>query len=173
MPPDVERTEKMPEERQTRRRVQRGLQRAPAWQVLIALALVITALIGLCQVTGLASRLKPRPPAPTATPTSLPTFTPVPTWTATSTLTPTATPTPQPQLMPGGRAVVQGTGLQQLRLRAGPGLDGEVLQLLPDETQLKVLEGPELSDGHKWWKVQTDDGLVGWVAGDWLVPLVP
>lgn len=75
--------------------------------------------------------------------------------------------------MPGGRAVVQGTGAQQLRLRAGPGLTAEILQLLPDETQLNVIEGPELADGHKWWKVQTVDGLVGWVAGDWLVPLVP
>lgn len=75
--------------------------------------------------------------------------------------------------MPGGRAVVQGTGVQQLRLRAGPGLDKEMLCTLPDDTKLMVLEGPELADGYTWWKVQTDDGLVGWVAGDWLVPIAP
>jgi len=75
--------------------------------------------------------------------------------------------------MPGGQAVVQGTGAQQLRLRAGPGLDKEMLATLPDDTRLKVLDGPETADGYKWWKVQTEDGLVGWVAGDWLVPIAP
>lgn len=75
--------------------------------------------------------------------------------------------------MPGGQAVVQGTGAQQLRLRAGPGLDKEMLGTLPDDTRLKVLDGPETADGYKWWKVQTEDGLVGWVAGDWLVPIAP
>ncbi|MBC7233391.1 MAG: SH3 domain-containing protein [Chloroflexi bacterium] len=149
------------------------MRRAPAWQVLVALALVVIAIIGLCRVTGWTGRLAPPSPTPAATSIPMPTFTSFPTLTVTPTALSTATPTPQPLLMPGGQAVVQGTGAQQLRLRAGPGLDKEMLGTLPDDTRLKVLDGPETADGYKWWKVQTEDGLVGWVAGDWLVPIAP
>ena len=69
--------------------------------------------------------------------------------------------------------MVSGAGAKQLRLRVGPGLTYETLQTLKDGTHLTVLEGPEQADGYKWWRVQTDDGQEGWVAGDWLVPVTP
>jgi hypothetical protein len=48
-----------------------------------------------------------------------------------------------------------------------------MLRTLEDGTQLQVLEGPEAADGYEWWKLRTDDGLEGWAAGDWLVPVAP
>ncbi|MGC8786043.1 MAG: SH3 domain-containing protein [Anaerolineae bacterium] len=131
----------------------------------------MSAIVGLYRVTRPTGKLTPPAPVPTAT--FMPTLTPFLTLTPIPTMIPTATPTPLQQLMPGGQAIVQGTGEQQLRLRAAPGLDKEILRTLPDETRLKILEGPEVADGYKWWKVQTDDGLVGWAAGDWLVPTAP
>jgi hypothetical protein len=176
MLPDAVKTERGPEEADahpTPRPVRRGL---PPWQMLVALALVLVAIVGLCQVTGLARRLRPLPaptPVPTATlvptamavatPTSIPTDTPVP--------TPTATPVPV--IMPGGQVIVRGTEGQQLSLRALPAVTQARLRILDEGTVLKVLEGPEAADGFQWWKVQTSDGVEGWVAGNWLVPLAP
>jgi len=150
----------------------RRLRASSSWQMLLALALVLVAAAGLCRVSGLSNRLTPLP-TPTATSTSLPTRTALPTWTLTSTPVPTATATPVPVIMPGGQAEVSGVGAQQLRLRAGPGLTHETLRTLQDGTRLTVLEGPEAADGYKWWKVRTEDGQEGWVAEDWLVPVVP
>lgn len=148
------------------------MQRASAWQMLIALAFVLIAVVGLCQVSGLAKRLRPLP-TPTPTATLVPTATALPTLTPTDTPVPTATATPVPVIMTGGQVIVKGTEGQQLRLRAGPALTQETLRIVEEGTVLKVLEGPEAADGFKWWKVQTDDGVAGWVAGDWLVPVVP
>lgn len=144
----------------------------PAWQMLLALGLILVALAGLCQVSGLSERFRTLP-APTGTPTAPPTLTQVPTVTPTATLQPTATATPVPIVMTGGEATVSGTEGSQLRLRSAPGLDQETLGTLEDGTHLIVLEGPESVDGHEWWKVRADDGRQGWVAGDWLVPVVP
>lgn len=144
----------------------------PPWQMLLALGLVLVAVAGLCQVSGLFDRFGPLP-APTATPTALPTLTQVPTATPTPTLQLTATATPVPMVVTGGEATVSGTGASQLRLRSGPGLNQETRGTLEDGTHLTVLEGPESVDGYEWWKVRADDGRQGWVAGEWLVPVVP
>lgn len=151
-----------------------GLRRAPAWQMLLILVLILIAIVGLCQVSGLATKLRPPPtPTPTALPTPPPTFTPLPTATPTPTPVPTATVTPQPQIAPGGQVVVQGTGTDKLRLRTGPGLTHELVAALDDGTRLRVLEGPEMADGYAWWRVQTEGGQVGWAAANWLVPIIP
>lgn len=68
---------------------------------------------------------------------------------------------------------MQGTAGQKLRLRVGPGLNEDTLRIVDDGTRLRVLEGPTTADGYDWWKVQTDDGLLGWTAGTWLVPVAP
>ncbi len=178
MLPDAVKTENDPEEAEPRPAARSERRRPPPWQILVALVLVLVAFAGLCQVTGLARLLRPQ-----ATPTSAPTATIVPTAmavpTATSipTVVPTDTPvptaTPAPAIGPGGQVIVQGTEGQQLRLRAGPALDNVTLRILDEGTKLTVLEGPEASDGFQWWRVQTEDGLIGWVASDWLVPVVP
>ena len=140
--------------------------------MLVAMAFVLIAIVGLCRVTGLATRLRPLATA-TPTVTLVPTATALPTVTPTNTLVPTATATPVPEVMPGAQVIVTGTEGQQLSLRAGPALTQDRLRIVEEGTVLKVLEGPEVANGFQWWKVQTDDGLVGWVAGNWLVPVAP
>jgi uncharacterized protein YraI len=75
--------------------------------------------------------------------------------------------------MAGGLAEVSGTGADELRIRSGPGLTYETLGTIADGMALAVLEGPEESDGHQWWKVVTNDGQEGWVAGEWVRPVSP
>jgi hypothetical protein len=144
----------------------------PAWQMLLALGLILVAVAGLCQVSGLSDRFRTLP-APTGTPTAPPTLTQVPTVAPTATVQPTATATPVPIVVTGGEAMVSGTGASELRLRSAPGLNQETLGTLEDGTHLTVLEGPESVDGYEWWKVRADDGRQGWVASEWLVPVVP
>jgi hypothetical protein len=172
MLPDAVKTEEGPEEAETRPAPRRKMRGVAAWQMLVALVIVLIAVVGLCQATGLGARLRPSP-TPTPTATLVPTATALPTLTPTETPVPTATATPVPVVMSGGQVVVKGTEGQQLRLRAGPALTQETLRIVEEGTILKVLEGPEAADGFQWWKVQTDDGVTGWVAGNWLVPVVP
>jgi hypothetical protein len=88
-------------------------------------------------------------------------------------VTATATDTPVPVLMVGTTAEVSGTGTDQLRLRVAPGLTEGTIATIGDGARLQVLEGPQASDGYKWWLVSTDEGQEGWVAEDWLVPVAP
>ena len=152
------------------------LQRSPLWQIALALSFVVIAAVGLCRVSGLSDRLRPLP-MPTDAPTPGATRTLLPTWTATPTPQPTPTATntatPVPVVMAGGDVVVAGTGPARLRLRAGPGLTQETLMTLDDGMSLAVLEGPVSADEYEWWKVRTEDGQEGWVAGDWLSPAAP
>jgi hypothetical protein len=166
-----------PREPQARRAADRG-GRPQALTGRMALVLAFGALValGLCQVSGLSERLRPLPlPIDTATPMA--TRTPLPTWTPTDTPSPTpvpsATATSVPVMMAGGLAAVSGTGSEELRVREGPGLEYETLGTLSDGTPLTVLDGPQTADGYQWWKVATDDGQEGWVAGDWLLPVSP
>lgn len=174
MAPDAVKRDPAPDE-QKRSRLPGGFKLSSTLQIALIVALILIALVGLCQVTGLAAKLGLGPaPVPTATPTALP---PTPTLvpTITSTPTPAATPTatPPPQLAVGGKAVVQGTSGQKLHVRASPGTTQQVIIDLDDGAKLQILEGPQAADGYTWWKVQTEDSHVGWAADNWLTPVAP
>jgi len=172
MLPDAVKTEHEPEETETQPAPRAGRRRAFAWQMPAVLAVVLIALIALCQLTGLTRRLRPLP-TPTPTATLVPTATALPTSTPTDTPVPTATATPVPVILVGGRVVVQGTEGQQLSLRAGPAVAQNRLRIVEEGSVLKVVEGPVAADGFQWWRVQTSDNVEGWVAGNWLVPVAP
>jgi len=148
-----------------------GMRRSTALQMLFVLALIAIALVGLCQVSGMAKRVFPAARGPTPTQTQVPTNTPQPTFPPTLTPVPTATLTPVPQIAVGGVVVVRGTAGEKLRMRAAPGVAHDVVASLDDGTRLKVLDGPQAADGYTWWRAQTSAGAVGWVAADWLAPV--
>ena len=115
----------------------------------------------------------PEPTAVPATvaPTEIATITPVatepqvtptsPAPTATTTPPSTETPTPAPLTA----TVSSGVGIY---LRSGPGTESAELQYLEDGTILFVLGGEQAADDLRWQQVQTDTGLVGWVAADFI-----
>jgi hypothetical protein len=99
---------------------------------------------------------------PTATSETLPTASPV--VTATPVLSPTATPEggiPSPTV--GGRAQVT-TQYQYINLRDEPGQGTNVIGQLANGTVVTILDGPQDVDDLRWWKVQDDQGNVGWAA---------
>lgn len=115
---------------------------------------------------------------PTATPTPTPTVAlptglpPIPPTTA-----PTPTDTPEPTRAPvgnigvGGKVRVTGTGAARLNVRQQPGTGAPIVTRAEDGHIFTVLEGPQTADGYQWWKVQDDQGVVGWAAANWLEPV--
>lgn len=114
-------------------------------------------------------------PTPTSTltlPTQLPTVTPI--------VLPTDTPTPLPPqgiFGVGDRVAITNSSAQGVRVRAGGGLDfatqviaydGDVFIVLPAEDD--SAEYPVQSDGYTWWRVRTENDLVGWIAEIFLTP---
>ena len=62
-----------------------------------------------------------------------------------------------------------------LNMRRVPGLNHEVLQMLPHDTVVTVVALPQTVDGYVWWQVCTDDQVHGWVveAVDGISTLIP
>ena len=153
-------------ERQPRAGERRGL---PLWPLVVILLLILAVFIALWN---------PFAPAPLPTPEILPTATPaLPTLAPLPTATPTPKPTPTPsvptEITVGGYVKVVGAEVDQLSYRSGPGLNYARLTIVKDGTILEVLEGPEEADGYTWWRLEDEDGFIGWAADDWLEPTLP
>lgn len=83
-----------------------------------------------------------------------------------------------PAFKAGDEARVQTTEGDPLNLRAVPG--GEVLLSLVSGSRVRVTGGPRVQEGFRWWRVQTPNGISGWVVeavrdgqGDLLRTLLP
>lgn len=103
--------------------------------------------------TPRATATSTRPPVPTATPTEVPpTPTPAP---------PTPTPAPgQPQIGQKARIVAR-TGVN---IRQAPSTTAPRVGRYGAGVLVAVLEGPVEADGFRWWRVDDQQGVVGWVA---------
>jgi len=152
--------------RQTRAKGRRGL---PLWPLAVILLLILTVLITLWNPFA-----PPTQPTmeiiPTVTP-ALPTVAPFPT--ATPTPKPTPTPGVPTEIAVGGHVKVVSAEADALSYRSGPGLNYARLTLVKDGTILEVLEGPEEADGYTWWRLEDEDGFIGWAADEWLEPTLP
>lgn len=104
-----------------------------------------------------------------------PTLTPKP-------MEPTGIPSPTPTsifFLPegvigiGGYVQVIGTGGAGLRMRADPGLDGDIQFTALDSEVFLVIDGPVEADGYHWWHLEApyDKTRNGWSAGDFLTPI--
>ncbi len=112
-------------------------------------------------------------PTPAITATPWPTVTPMVVVAPTETVQPTAAATPKPTTIAiGARVQVAGTGASKLRVRQGPGTNTATLRFVPDGTQFVVVDGPTDANGFTWWKIDDQNGLVGWAAVQYL-QLVP
>jgi len=60
-----------------------------------------------------------------------------------------------------------------LNLRSEPSLNGNILEKLPADEVITVLDGYIDIDDYYWWKIQTQDGAEGWAVevANWYKPL--
>ena len=150
---------------------------------LVALGLVWVGPIVACGSFQPRPTPSPQPVIATATPLSPAAVqapaTPAPTLsppaTATALPSPTPTITVQNRLNVGDQArIVADTGLN---IREQPSTNAPVVILLAQGKRVLVLEGPVASDGYIWWKVDDNQGNIGWIAGgdgseEWISPQV-
>jgi hypothetical protein len=104
-------------------------------------------------------------PAPTAT---LPLPSPSPNL---STPTPSIPPPPPPGVLAVGAYVqITGTGGDGLRVRAEPGLQGEMRFLALEAEVFLVTDGPREADGYTWWYLEApaEEGRQGWAVSNFL-----
>jgi hypothetical protein len=104
-------------------------------------------------------------PAPSAT---LPLPSPTPDL---STPTPSVPPPPPPGVLAIGAYVqITGTGGDGLRVRAEPGLQGEVRFLAMEAEVFQVKDGPQEVDGYSWWYLEApaEDLRQGWAVSNFL-----
>ena len=108
--------------------------------------------------TATLAPIEPTPPSVELDPTPQPTVPP--------TDAPPEAPTNTPEPVVETAVVSSGVGVW---LRATPGTGGEQLEWLLDGTLLNLLAGQETVDALLWQQVQTESGVIGWVAADFLL----
>jgi len=80
-------------------------------------------------------------------------------------------PPPTEQLAPTKWMKVTDTGALGLRRRSGPGLNYETTGVFDDGAELRVIGGPQEADGIVWWQLESESGVTGWAAGNYLKPI--
>lgn len=102
-------------------------------------------------------------PAPSAT-------LPVPTPEPTPTTAPVPTAVSQGPLTIGALVQITGTGNDGLRLRKGPGLDGQFLFLAIEAEVYRVTDGPREADGYTWWYLVNpyQESIQGWGVANYM-----
>jgi uncharacterized protein YraI len=68
--------------------------------------------------------------------------------------------------------VVANTDGAGVNLRAAPSTSADILQTLPEGTQLAVVGESVSAEGYVWWPVEFGD-LSGYVVADYLAPATP
>lgn len=77
-----------------------------------------------------------------------------------------------PQRVVVGEKAYVCTQSDRLIVRSGAGKDSTEIERIYPGAELLILKGPKCADSWSWWRVRTEDGLIGWVAegGDGVDP---
>ncbi|WP_374689672.1 SH3 domain-containing protein [Promineifilum sp.] len=128
-------------------------------------------------LSGRGATTEPTPPPPTlpaqVTPTapSAPVVQPTTAPALPSPTSPPVSPTPQATAAPTGTPAPQTATVSSgvgVWLRGAPSTSGEQLEWLLDGTVVTLLAGQQTADDLLWQQVQTQTGVEGWVARDFL-----
>jgi uncharacterized membrane protein len=116
----------------------------------------------------------PTLPPPSATPTQ----TQVPEATLTPSVTPTIRPSETPTITftPGPTPIwakIEAESQGGIRLRSGPSFSSKVIEIIENGILVKLLNEVTYAEKVWWERIETVDGLVGWVVQSGLVTATP
>jgi hypothetical protein len=103
-------------------------------------------------------------PTPQGTPLGLIAVTPAAT---SQTPTVTASPTPRTTIGPGATVIVANTDGAGVNFRSAPSTSADVIERLPEGTELTVVGESVTADGYVWWPVKYRN-QTGYVVADYL-----
>ncbi len=98
---------------------------------------------------------------------------PSPTPRVSSPFVPTASPvsSPTPKVVPGiGFVRIGNTNDFGANVRSEPGLEYEMLTQLSDGSRVELTGEVQSADGFTWQRVRLEDGRLGWIADNFLIP---
>ena len=90
-----------------------------------------------------------------------------------SLLVPTQSPESSltPEVVPGlGFARIGNTQGFGVNVRSEPGLEYEILTQLPDGSRVELTGEAQSANGFTWQRVRLEDGHLGWIADNFLIP---
>lgn len=170
--------------RERRQRRQRSDSKEPIPWIWLGMGILVTAL-GVYLAINLANAFLIREPLAVTLPTPTvirltapPTVEPSPTVTLSApTVIPTVTaiPTldvssPPEEITVGYYAAVVNTNDNGVTIRGGPSTSNARLLTAAEGRVMLVIGGPEINGDFTWWQIRLDDGIEGWVAGDFIAP---
>ena len=86
-------------------------------------------------------------------------------------LPPSSESSPPPDVVPGlGFAYIGGTQGFGVNVRSEPGLEYEILTQLSDGSRVELTGEAQSADGFTWQRVRLEDGHLGWIADNFLIP---
>jgi len=78
---------------------------------------------------------------------------------------------PTPEVVPGvGFARIGNTNGFGVNVRSEPGLEYEMLTQLSDGSRVELTSEAQSVDGFTWQRVRLEDGQLGWIADNFLIP---
>ncbi len=92
-----------------------------------------------------------------------------------TTVSPSTTPAatqPSGTVGPGATVIVANTDGAGVNLRAAPSTSADIVQTLPEGTELTVVGESISAEGYVWWPVKSGN-LSGYVVADYLQPVTP
>jgi hypothetical protein len=85
--------------------------------------------------------------------------------------TPSSESSPTPEVIPGsGFARIGNTNGFGANVRSEPGLEYELLSQLSDGSRVELTGEAQTADGFTWQHVRLEDGRLGWIAENFLIP---
>jgi len=85
--------------------------------------------------------------------------------------TPSPESSPTPEVVPGlGFARIGNTNGFGVNVRSEPGLEYEMLIQLSDGSRVELTGEAQSADGFTWQRVRLEDGRLGWIADNFLIP---
>jgi hypothetical protein len=85
--------------------------------------------------------------------------------------TPSPENSPTPEVVPGlGFARIGNTTGFGVNVRSEPGLAYEVFTQLSDGIRVELTSEAQSADGFTWQSVRLEDGRLGWIADNFLIP---